>query len=205
MPSAYSLTSFGFMSYLILSILGVLLAMVLLTVEIFLPTAGTVGIAALLVAIAAVVAAFAHGVVYGSIFLLAIVIAIPFLFAAAVKIWPYTPIGRMILIGDITKENVMPKDSHYVRVADQIGKIGIAQTKMYPSGIVLIEEQKFDAISKGFPIDAGEAIKVVSVQGNRLQVRKHEPGISGDSGDSAGTGDGLTKTMEDLGIEDFEL
>lgn len=193
------------MSYLILSILGVLLAMVLLTVEIFLPTAGLVGIAALLVAIAAVVAAFAHSVFYGAVFLLAIVIAIPFLFAAAVKIWPYTPIGRMILIGDITKESVMPKDSHYVRVADQIGKIGIAQTKMYPSGIVLIDDQKFDAISKGFPIDAGEPVKVVSVEGNRLQVRKYEGDRSLSGGDANDPADGLNKTMEDLGIEDFEL
>lgn len=191
------------MSYLILSILGVLLAILLLTVEVFLPTAGTVGVAAFLVATAAVVAAFLHSVVYGSIFLLSIVVAIPFLFAAAVRIWPYTPMGRMILIGDITKENVMPKDSHYVRVADQIGKIGVAQTKMYPSGIVVIGDQKFDAISKGFPIDAGETVKVVSVAGNRLHVQKFdgEPGVA----DSNDPNDGLTQTMEDLGIDDFDL
>jgi membrane-bound serine protease (ClpP class) len=197
------------MSYLILSILGLLLALLLLTVEVFLPTAGTVGIAALLVAVAAVVAAFFHGVVYGSVFLLAIVVAVPFLFAAAVKIWPHTPIGRMILIGDITKENVMPKDSHYVQVADQIGKIGIAKTKMYPSGIVVIDDQRFDAVSKGFPIEEGETVRVVSVQGNRLHVQKHDRQES-DHSDSKHpatmdpVGD-LNKTMEDFGIEDFEL
>lgn len=193
------------MSYLLLSIIGILVAIVLLTVEVFLPTAGTVGIFALLVAIGAVAAAFLHSVMYGSIFLLLIVVAIPFLFAAAVKIWPHTPIGRMILIGDIKKENVMPKDSHYIRVADQIGKIGVAHTKMYPSGIVIIDDEKFDALTKGFPIEAGESVKVVSVEANRLQVQKY----TGDSDpkDSDGeTPDGeLAKTMEDLGIEDFEL
>jgi len=193
------------MSYLLLSIIGILVALLLLSVEIFLPTAGTVGIVALLVAIAAVASAFLHSVMYGSIFLLVIVVAIPFLFTAAVKIWPHTPIGRMILIGDITKENVMPKDSHYVRVADQIGKIGVAQMKMYPSGIVIIEDQKFDALTKGFPIEAGESVKVVSVEGNRLQVQKHEgdsASVADTSGDSSDT---LAKTMDDLGIEDFEL
>lgn len=193
------------MSYLALSILGIITAILLLTVEVFLPTAGTVGIAALLVATAAVVAAFLHSVMYGSIFLLLMVVAIPFLFAAAVRIWPHTPIGKMILIGDIKKENVMPKDSHYLRVADQIGKIGVAKTKMYPSGIVMIDGQKFDALTKGFPIESGETVKVVSVKGNRLHVQKHDgqDNIS-DSNADAPEGE-LTQTMEDLGIEDFEL
>ena len=193
------------MSYLLLSIIGILVATLLLTVEIFLPTAGTVGIVALLVAIAAVAAAFLHSVMYGSIFLLLIVVAIPFLFAAAVKIWPHTPIGRMILIGDIKKENVMPKDSHYIRVADQIGRIGVAHTKMYPSGIVIIEDQKFDALTKGFPIEAGESVKVVSVEGNRLQVQKYKGDSDTNDSASENPNDELTKTMEDLGIEDFEL
>ncbi len=192
------------MSYFLLSIIGILVAVLLLTVEVFLPTAGTVGIIALLVAIAAVAAAFLHSVMYGSIFLLLIVVAIPFLFAAAVKIWPHTPIGRMILIGDIKKENVMPKSSHYVRVADQIGRIGVAQTKMYPSGIVIIDDQKFDAVTKGFPIEAGESVKVVSVEGNRLQVQKHTGGDANDSVSAKPDGE-LAKTMEELGIEDFEL
>jgi len=193
------------MSYLLLSIIGIFVALLLLSVEIFLPTAGTVGLVALLVAIAAVAAAFLHSVMYGSIFLLLIVVAIPFLFMSAVKIWPHTPIGRMILIGDIKKENVMPKDSHYVRVADQIGRIGVAHTKMYPSGIVIIEDQKFDALTKGFPIEAGESVKVVSVEGNRLQVQKYEGDSASADDTSDGSPDELAKTMEDLGIEDFEM
>ena len=193
------------MSYLLLSIIGIFVALLLLSVEIFLPTAGTVGIVALLVVIAAVAAAFLHSVMYGSIFLLLIVVAIPFLFMSAVKIWPHTPIGRMILIGDIKKENVMPKDSHYVRVADQIGRIGVAHTKMYPSGIVIIEDQKFDALTKGFPIEAGESVKVVSVEGNRLQVQKYEGDSASADDTSDGSPDELAKTMEDLGIEDFEM
>ena len=193
------------MSYLFLSIIGILVAVLLLTVEVFLPTAGTVGILALLVTIASVAAAFLHSATYGSIFLLLIVVAIPFLFAAAVKIWPHTPVGRMILIGDIKKDNVMPQSSHYTHVADQIGKTGVAQTKMYPSGIVVIDDQKFDALTKGFPIEAGETVKVVSVQGNRLRVQKHTD--SGDAMDSSGgkPGGKLAKTMEELGIEDFEM
>ena len=193
------------MSYCLLSIIGILIAMLLLTVEVFLPTAGTVGIAALLVTIAAVAAAFLHSVLYGSIFLLLIVVAIPFLFAAAVKIWPHTPMGRMILIGDIKKENVVPQSSHYQSVADQIGRIGVAQTKMYPSGIVLVEDKKFDAVTQGFPIEAGESIKVVSVQGNRLHVQKHGAGGDANNRDREKNDGELAKTMEELGIEDFEL
>ena len=81
---------------------------------------------------------------------------------------------------------------------------------MYPSGIVLIDGEPFDAVSTGFPIDQGEPIRVVSVQGNRLQVQKIEDDEelsepTSNPKDSASPDDALSQTMEDLGIEDFEL
>ena len=193
------------MSYFVLSILGIFVALLLLTVEVFLPTAGTVGLLAFLIASASIFAAFMHGAYYGAFFLLAILIALPFFFAAAVKIWPHTPIGRMILIGDVKEENVLPKDSHYVRIADQIGQVGIAKTKMYPSGIVIINEQRFDAVSKGFPIEAGEQVKVVSVEGNRLHVQKYEDNGQAETSNNDPQADELSQSLEELGIDDFDL
>jgi membrane-bound serine protease (ClpP class) len=62
-------------------------------------------------------------------------------------------------------------DSHW------LGKTGRASTPLHPAGIAEIEGERVDVVSTGEPIDAGEAIAVVRVDGNRVVVRslKHSP------------------------------
>ena len=185
-------------------------AFLFLVLEVFVPSAGVFGLIAALLIIASIVAGFWYHLAFGAGVLLVIVIAAPFLIAFAVKIWPHTPIGKRILIGDRSEDAVLPKGSHYTKISNQAGRTGVAKTKMYPSGIVLIDGEPFDAVSTGFPIDQGEPVRVVSVQGNRLQVQKIEDDEelsepSSGPQDSASPDDTLSQTMEDLGIEDFEL
>jgi len=114
------------------------------------------------------------------------------------------------LIGDRSEDAVLPKGSHYTKISNQAGRTGVAKTKMYPSGIVLIDGEPFDAVSNGFPIDQGEPVRVVSVEGNRLRVQKIEDDeeiseASPSPTDSIASNDALSQTLEDLDIEDFEL
>ena len=192
------------------SMICLAVAFLFLVLEVFVPSAGVFGLVASLLIIASVVAGFWYHLAFGAGVLLVIVIAAPFLIAFAVKIWPHTPIGKRILIGDRSEDAVLPKGSHYTKISNQAGRTGVAKTKMYPSGIVLIDGEPFDAVSTGFPIDQGEPVRVVSVQGNRLQVQKIEDDEelsepSSGPQDSASPDDTLSQTMEDLGIEDFEL
>ena len=185
-------------------------AMMFLVLELFVPSAGVFGLVAAVLILASIVAGFWYHLAFGAALLLVIVIATPFLIALAVKIWPHTPIGKRILIGDRSEDAVLPKGLHYTKISDQADRTGVAKTKMYPSGIVLIDGEPFDAVSNGFPIDQGEPVRVVSVEGNRLRVQKIEDDEdlsqppSGPE-DSASSDDALTQTMEELGIEDFEL
>lgn len=183
------------------------IAIVMLTLELFLPSAGLFGVMTVALVIGGIVCAFLHNMVFGTVVLVAVVASTPFLLMAAVRIWPHTPIGRRILIND--RNDVMPKGEHYDGIVQQAGKVGVAATKMYPSGVVRIGDQKFNAVSTGFPIDEGQRVRVVSISGNRLHVQ-----AIGDDEDDAqvkstdagpDSGDQLSKTMEDLGIEDFEL
>ncbi len=192
------------------SMICLAVAMVFLTLELFVPSAGVFGLVAALLIIGGIVAGFWYHLAFGGAVLLLVVVATPFLIALAVKIWPHTPIGKRILIGDRSEDAVLPKGSHYTNISQQADRTGVAKTKMYPSGIVLIDGEPFDAVSNGFPIDEGEPVRVISVQGNRLHVQKIEDDEqpsepSSTPEDSASPDDALSKTMEDLGIEDFEL
>lgn len=55
---------------------------------------------------------------------------------------------------------------------DLMGKEGIAHTRLMPSGKVVIEDEVYDAYSRGEFIDKGEAVKVISTEGTSLKVKK---------------------------------
>jgi len=55
-----------------------------------------------------------------------------------------------------------------------IGKTGTAYTVLRPSGKVLIEEELYDAYTRGGFIDKGEDIVVISTEGTSLKVKKKD-------------------------------
>jgi len=53
-----------------------------------------------------------------------------------------------------------------------IGKEGIADTKLRPSGWIIVEDQRLFVVSEGTYVDKNEPVKILSVEGNRVVVRK---------------------------------
>lgn len=55
---------------------------------------------------------------------------------------------------------------------EMLGKQGVSHTRLMPSGKVLIEDEIYDAYSRGEFIDKGENIQVISTEGTSLRVKK---------------------------------
>ncbi|MCF6174954.1 MAG: hypothetical protein L3J71_04260 [Victivallaceae bacterium] len=53
-----------------------------------------------------------------------------------------------------------------------LGKIGIVHSKLRPSGSVMIDNKRYDATANGEFIDVGTSVKVVSLTGFQLTVKK---------------------------------
>jgi membrane-bound serine protease (ClpP class) len=53
-----------------------------------------------------------------------------------------------------------------------LDKEGITHTRLMPSGKIIIDEEVYDAYSRGEFIDKGEKIKVISTEGTSLKVKK---------------------------------
>jgi membrane-bound serine protease (ClpP class) len=53
-----------------------------------------------------------------------------------------------------------------------LGKEGVTHTRLMPSGKVLIDDEVYDAYSRGEFIDKGEPVKVISTDGTSLKVKK---------------------------------
>jgi membrane-bound serine protease (ClpP class) len=53
-----------------------------------------------------------------------------------------------------------------------VGKEGVAQSDLRPAGVAVIEGRRVDVVTEGAMIDAGARVKVVAVEGNRIVVRR---------------------------------
>jgi membrane-bound serine protease (ClpP class) len=102
---------------------------------------------------------------------LALVISIVLLFVFMRSLPKFSLGRRLVLETELsTREgfaSAPEADSHW------LGKTGKAATPLHPAGIAEIDEERVDVVSDGEPIDAGELIKVVRVDGNRVVVRRY--------------------------------
>ena len=64
--------------------------------------------------------------------------------------------------------------------SDMVGLTGVAQTVLRPSGKVMIEDQLYDASTRGDYINKGEEVIVISDSGSSLKVKKFEPPLIGE-------------------------
>jgi membrane-bound ClpP family serine protease len=180
------------------SILLMLAGCVVLVLEVFIPSGGILAVLSTLAFVGSIFFAFQRGPVTGFAFILTTVVAVPLVLAAAFHYWPKTRIGKAFLGELPTDEDVLPDDPHRLLV----GRVGVARSKMLPSGAVEIDGQMIDAISHGQAIEPGQYIVVSEVRANRVVVRpakeQERPGRS------ISPADILNRPIEELGIESID-
>ncbi len=155
--------------------IGLLVAFYLLMIaEFFLPAGGVLGASAVAMLIAAVIVAFSHSMVAGITMMIFVIVTTPLVLLGMVRIWPHTPIGRRMLNrrpGETIKEPPKRTTSGGTPIQELVGRLGNALTDLLPSGMIVIDGEKLDAVSTGMPIDAGTSVIVTSVDTGRVHVR----------------------------------
>ena len=121
------------MDYATLSLLLLACGILVIVVEMFVPSAGILGIVAATLLLAGVIAAFFKSLFFGLSVLTVTSLTMPFLFWLLVKVWPMTPLGKAVLMNDTLE--VLPEST----TDTLVGQVGIAKTKMLPSGTVVID------------------------------------------------------------------
>jgi membrane-bound ClpP family serine protease len=180
------------------SALLLLLGLILVMVEVFVPSGGILGFLSISSLLAAVILAFYHrGAEVGFIFLAITAVTVPAALALAFRWWPHTPMGRRLLLDVPTSEEVLPDSPQRRTLRQMVGKLGVAKTVMLPSGAVMVDGQTIDALSEGMPIEAGQRVRVIEVRGNRVVVRPaDDQPLSSD--------DVLSQPIESLGLDSLE-
>jgi membrane-bound serine protease (ClpP class) len=164
-----------------LAILLFSLGAVLVLVEVMLPTHGVVGVLAALLIVAGVGVTFYINQYLGLGIAVLLVVALPICGALWVKIWPKTPVGRRLILGDVTPPAPTAPAVH-------VGQTGVTVTELRPTGVCefpsrartaagapCVGTERLEARCEHGTIPAGRTVRVVAVVDSRPTVRMVEP------------------------------
>lgn len=163
-------------SYLFWGVCLLAAAVLLLVVEVFIPSMGLISLTALVLAIGGIVCLFQESVTWGVIGIAAFLLFGTGGFMFALRMMPHTAFGRRLLYGeDADKhtgdEDRMPPGAVKGEFDELLGKEGVAVTDMRPVGTIRVGEQKLTAICEISFLPAGTAVRVSAVEGNQVKVR----------------------------------
>jgi membrane-bound serine protease (ClpP class) len=153
-------------------LLGVALFMVV--IEIFVPTAGLLGLGALLVAGLGVMCLFRAGLNWGLGGLLSVMVSGPIIFFYGLKIYRNTAVGRMMTSADADAIAAEARDLELAAARERerlLGMEAVVVTELRPIGVVEIEGRRHDALSETTLVRAGTRVRVTAVEPQQVRVR----------------------------------
>lgn len=157
----------------VLLVVGVMI----LILELFIPSAGMLFLLASLCIIAGIVSAFMQGTLFGVLFLVVVIALAIVLPGIVLSIWKRSPVGRRMFLespfapqGDGQDPAGIEEGGFDFR--SLLNEEGRTLTALRPVGTCEIAGRRVDTVAEGVMIDRGERIRVVDVQGNRVVVRK---------------------------------
>jgi len=151
-------------------------ALLLVVVEVFVPSAGVISVLALTAAVAGIVCLFKVNVLWGVIGVLMMLILWPLIFFFGLSIMPSTHFGRKLLFGEGGKEEPGLGDDGDGSGTDPalralIGQEALALTDLRPVGTIRVGDQKYDALSEVSLIRGGTRVRITAIEDNQIKVR----------------------------------
>ncbi len=149
-------------------------ALLLVFVEVFVPSGGLIALIAGAAAIAGIWQLFLYDTLWGVIGTMGVLVMTPVVVTFGLKMLPSTPIGRKMFFGEVPpdEERRLGEESRAREsMHAMVGMEGEAVTDLRPVGVVRIEGERYDALAEGAFIDAGTRVKVTVIDGMQVKVR----------------------------------
>ena len=159
------------------AIAAILIGILLLALEMVVPSAGLLMILSLFSIGAGVVLIFftpeseGGGTRTGVITIIGLLVLMPVIGGVLFYYWPYTPMGKAVFLAQPTEEEASVMTEAQVAFEELRGKIGRTLTMHQPSGATEIQGKRYDSTTEGVFVDAGQYVKIVAVNGSQLVVR----------------------------------
>jgi membrane-bound serine protease (ClpP class) len=140
-----------------------LAGLILIFLELFIPSGGVLGIAAIICIVYSLQSLFARGqpaAAWSAIGLTLVYVVF------VVRFW----LKRIRHSASLTGSLATGRDVE--RARSLIGRTGVTITPLRPAGVARIDGERLDVVAGGAFLDANEEVSVVEVSGNRIVVRR---------------------------------
>jgi len=157
-----------------------LVGLVMMVLEVFIPSGGLLGFISIAAIVASIATAFAEqGVVVGFLMLSVTAVAVPTTLAIAFHFFPATPLGRRIMPAPPEPQDLVPAADAYHHARQLVGQRGRAICDLLPWGQVELAGERLEAVSRFGPIAAGDAVEAIDTEGRAVIVRSvvQEPSL----------------------------
>ena len=145
---------------------------VILVLEIFIPSHGVLSIAGVGFLIAAIVKTFSYGGrEAGIVAVFACLIFVPTFALVAIKYWHLTPVGRRIAPPNpviTTADTSVPVEE----MSRLIGQTGRSATPLRPVGICEFGQKRVSCVVEFGMIDTGVTVEAIRISGSNLAVQE---------------------------------
>lgn len=152
-------------------------ALLLFGLEMFVPSGGLLGVVAIVLAIAGVVAFWRVDTVWGMLSLVTVLVLAPIIMNFGLKVMPHTPFGKKLILGgqkgeDDLRREFQEQEAEREREAALLGATGSAITDLRPVGTAMIDGTRIEVLAEIGMIRAGAQVRVTAVSGNQVKVRE---------------------------------
>ncbi|HEV3118245.1 MAG TPA: hypothetical protein VGY58_14440 [Gemmataceae bacterium] len=167
---------------LILAYVLIVIGVVLLVAELFIPSHGVLTVLSLCAIAFGVMMTFLYGddPMTGVITLVCIFIALPVLGGLMLHYWPRTRIGRRFFLHGPDEDATIASMPVNTELEALRGRFGRAVSALRPAGVVDFDGKRIDTITEGMMVDPGQWVRCIDVKAGKVIVRAADKPDLGD-------------------------
>jgi membrane-bound ClpP family serine protease len=146
----------------------IVVGLMLVAVDFYLPGFVLASVGGLLMLGATALCATTYGLMPAMALFMAEAVLTAVVAYAAIHYFPQTAVGKQMILAK-TQTGERAQSAHD---PDLVGRTGVAHSVLRPSGVAIIDGKRLDVVAESGMIERGSPIQIVSVEDNRLVVRK---------------------------------
>ena len=162
--------------HLVLAYLLIVAGLLLLLLELVLPTGGALfalSVCALIMGVA-MTFIYSDNPATGVLTLIAVFVAAPALSAALLHYWPKTRLGRYFFLRSPDEDATVAAMPVNLELEQLRGRFGRAVSSLRPAGTVDFDGRRIDVLTEGMLVEQGAWVRCVDVRAGKVIVRRVE-------------------------------
>jgi membrane-bound serine protease (ClpP class) len=152
----------------------ILLGIVLLAAELFIPTCGVLTALSIGAMVMGIAITFARDTSTGVITLIGVFVVVPVLMTFLLKYAPSTAIGKRLFLTGPDEDQTVANMPVNLELEQLRGRYGRTASALRPSGVVDFDGRRVDVLSEGALVEPGQWVRCIDVKAGKVIVREVE-------------------------------